>query len=132
MIGLDTNVLVRYVTQDDARQSLLATRVFEQELSPEKPGLVTLITLCELVWVLEDCYSASRDHVLQVVEGLLTSRQISVESSSLVWRALHQFAVSKADFSDALIGEIAIANGAQHVLTFDKAAGALPAFRLLK
>lgn len=131
MIGLDTNVLVRYVTQDDSRQSPIATRVFERELSPDNPGFVGLITLCELVWVLEDCYAASRDHLRQVIEGLLTSRQISVEASDLVWRVLRTFAASKADFSDALIGEIASANGAATTLTFDKAASGLPGFKLL-
>lgn len=132
MIGLDTNVLVRYLTQDDARQSALATRIFERELSPENPGFVTVIALCELVWVLEDCYDATRERVRQALEGLLTSRQIVVEAHDLAWRALRAFAAGRADFSDALMGEIARANGAKTLLTFDRAAGALPGFTLLK
>lgn len=132
MIGLDTNVLVRYLTQDDPKQSLLATRVFEKELSSGNPGFVTAITLCELVWVLEDCYAATRAHVREAIEGLLRSQQIVVESHDLVWRALRLFAASKVDFSDALIGEIARENGAETSLTFDKAAAALPGFKLLQ
>lgn len=132
MIGLDTHVLVRYLTQDDARQSAIATRIFERELSPSSPGFVSAITLCELVWVLEDCYGARRDQLRQAIEGLLTSRQIVVEAHDLVWQALRAYSASKADFSDALIGQIALANGAEVTLTFDKAAGSLPAFKLLQ
>ena len=132
MIGLDTNVLVRYLTQDDARQSAIATRIFERELSPEHPGFISTVTLCELVWVLEDCYAATRDHLRQAIEGLLTSRQIVVEAHDMAWRALRVFSASKADFSDALSGQIALANGAEMTLTFDKAAGALPEFKLLQ
>ncbi len=132
MIGLDTNVVVRYLTQDDTRQSAIATRVFERELSAERPGFIALVTLCEVAWVLEDCYGATRERLEHAIEGLLTSRQIAVEQREAAWRALRAFAASKADFSDALIGEIARANGAETTLTFDKAASALPDFKLLQ
>lgn len=132
MIGLDANVVVRYLTQDDARQSAIATRVFERELSAEQPGFVALVTLCEVAWVLEDCYGATRERIEHVIEGLLTSRQLVVELRDVAWRALRTFAAGKADFSDALIGAIARANGAEVTLTFDKAAGALPEFKLLQ
>ena len=63
MIGLDTNVLVRYVTQDDAEQARLAGRLLEHTLNPRNPGFVANIVLCELVWVLESGYGYAREPV---------------------------------------------------------------------
>ena len=54
MIGLDTNVIVRYVVQDDPRQSAAATRLMEKTLSAENPGFVAVVTLCEVAWVLAE------------------------------------------------------------------------------
>ena len=131
MIGLDTNVIIRYVAQDDARQSAAATRLMEGSLSAETPGYITLVTLCEVAWVLAECYGADRERIRTVIEGLLETRQIVVESAEVAWRALRAWQGTSADFSDALIGEIALAAGAKKVLTFDKAAAKLGSFELL-
>ena len=131
MTGLDTNVLVRYFAQDDARQSAAATRLMEKTLSADNPGFVTLVTMCEIAWVLAECYGADRERILSVLRGLLETRQIVVESSEVAWRALRAWEGTGADFSDALIGEVAIAAGASKVLTFDKSAAKLPSFALL-
>ena len=131
MIGLDANVIVRYVTQDDPRQSAVATRLFEKTLSAENPGFVSAITFCEICWVLAECYGADRERIRAVLEGLLGSKQVVVEAGEIAWKALRAWQGSAADFSDALIGEIAAAHGAEQVVTFDKAAGKLPRFRLL-
>ncbi len=131
MIGLDTNVIVRYLAQDDPRQSAAATRLMEKALSPDEPGFITLITMCEVVWVLEGPYKAGRDRIRSVVEALLGTRQIEVESAELVWKALRTWERSVAGFSDALIGEVCAAKGARKVVTFDKAAAKLPSFELL-
>lgn len=131
MTGLDTNILVRYVAQDDPRQSAAATRLMEKTLSVEEPGFVSLVTMCEVAWVLAECYAADRSRIRAVLQGLLETRQIVVESAELAWRALRAWEGSAADFSDALIGEVALAAGAKKVLTFDKAAAKLPSFALL-
>lgn len=131
MTGLHTNVIVRYVAQDDARQSAAATRLMEKTLSVENPGFVSLVTLCEVAWVLADCYGADRRRICSVLQALLETRQIVVESAELAWRALRSWEGSGADFSDALIGEVALGSGASRVLTFDKAAARLPGFALL-
>lgn len=131
MIGLDTNVLIRYLAQDEPRQSAAATRLMEKTLSAEEPGFVSLVALCEVAWVLAECYGADRERIRTVLQGLLESRQIVVESAEIAWRALRAWRGSAADFSDALIGEIALAAGAGKVLTFDKAAAKLPSFELL-
>jgi predicted nucleic-acid-binding protein len=132
LIGLDTNVVVRYLVQDDATQSAAATRLMERVLSTERPGLITGITLCEIVWVLAECYGADRDRIESVIEGLLASRQIVIEESEIVWNALRDWRGSSADFSDALIGRQVLARGGEKTVTFDRAAAKLPRFELLK
>ena len=132
MIGLDTNVVVRYLVQDDRSQSAAATRLMESVLSPDLPGLITGVTLCEIVWVLAECYGADRDRIGSVIEGLLASRQLVVEEAEIVWNALRDWRASQADFSDALIGRQVIARGGEKIVTFDRAAARLPRFELLK
>jgi predicted nucleic-acid-binding protein len=63
VIALDTNVVIRYVTQDEPRQAAAATRLFEKTLSAENPGFVAATTLCEIAWVLADCYGANKAHI---------------------------------------------------------------------
>jgi len=131
VIGLDTNVVVRYVVQDDPRQAAAATRLMERALSEDNRGFITVVTICEIAWVLAECYAADRVRIAAVVEALLETRQIVVESADSVWKALRAWRGSAADFSDALVGAIAAANGAARVATFDKAAAKLPGFELL-
>ena len=131
MIGLDTNVVVRYLTQDDAKQSAAASRLFERSLSVDNPGYVALITLCEIAWVLAECYDADQSRIRSVIEGLLGSKQILVEDADLVWKALRSWEDSAADFSDALIGQTLSARGCEKIVTFDKSAAKLPGFELL-
>ncbi len=131
MIGLDTNVVIRYIAQDDPRQSAAATRLMEKTLSAEAPGFIALITVCEIAWVLSECYRSDRARIREVIEGLLGTKQLVVESAELVWKALRACEGSPADLSDALIGEVAARHGAGKVLTFDKAAARLPTFALL-
>ncbi len=132
MIGIDTNVLVRYLTQDDAEQAGLATRFIEQVITPENPGHITCVTLCELVWVLSECYDADHARIKAVIEGLLSSKQLNVESPELVWGALRDWTEFGSDFSDALIGRLVLARGGVSIVTFDRAASKLPGFELLK
>ena len=132
MIGLDTNVVVRYLVQDDPTQSAAATRLVERVLTDEEPGFVTAVTLCEIVWVLAECYEADRERIEAVIEGLLTSRQLLLEHADVVWSALADWRGSAADFSDALIGRLVVARGGAKTVTFDRAAAKLPSFELLK
>jgi len=131
VIGLDTNVIVRYVVQDDPRQSPIATRLFERTISPDTPGFVAGIVLCEVVWVLAECYGADRKRTREVIEGLLTAKQIVVENPEAAWKALRAWDASNADFADALIGQIVSEHGGQKTVTFDRAASKLPGFELL-
>lgn len=132
MIGLDTNVIIRYLVQDDPRQSAAATRFVEGSISPERPGLITGITLCEVVWVLTECYGADRKRIREVLDGLLSAKQLVFEDADLVWKALRAWDASAADFSDALIGQIVLARGGEKTVTFDRAAARLPGFEFLQ
>jgi len=132
VIGLDTNVIVRYLAQDDPAQAAAATRLFEKALSQDNPGFVTLVALCEVAWVLAECYGAGRAGVHEALEKLLETRQLAIESPDLVRRALRAWGSSGADFADALIGEVAAAHGAERTATFDRAAAKLPGFELLR
>lgn len=122
MIGIDTNILVRYLAQDDAAQSAMATRLIEQECSQAVPGFIGLVVLVELVWVSESCYGASREEVAAIVRRLLSIRQLVMQDAGIVWEALSRFEANKADFADCLVGCAAFAAGCSVVMTFDQAA----------
>ncbi|MFO1216957.1 MAG: type II toxin-antitoxin system VapC family toxin [Burkholderiaceae bacterium] len=121
MTGLDTNVLVRYVMQDDPRQSPRATRLIES-LSAEEPGFVPVVTLMELVWVLSGSYGLARAQVATVLETVLRSKELVVDRADLVTQALVRFGSGGADFADALIERIAAAAGCSATVTFDAGA----------
>lgn len=131
MIGLDTNVLVRYIVRDDPGQTAAATRLIEGRCTPEDPGRVSLIVICELVWVLQRAYGYSRETVSRVLETLLTSNELQVESADLVWLSLRKYRKGAADVADHLIGAINALHGAAPTFTFDQRAASDPAFRLL-
>jgi len=121
VIGLDTNVLVRYVMQDDPRQSPRATRLIES-LSAEDPGFVPVVTLVELVWVLMGSYALDRKQVATVLEALLRSKELVVDRADLVTQALARFSAGRADFADTLIERIASAAGCTATMSFDSGA----------
>ena len=106
MIGLDTNVIVRYLAQDEVRQAAAATRLIEGALSAEVRGFISIVTLAEVVWVMSSSYRVGRPAIADIVEGLLTAPQLTVEKADAVWQALRAYRDSKADFSDALIVEL--------------------------
>jgi predicted nucleic-acid-binding protein len=84
-----------------------------------------------IVCVLVSLYSVDRAGVSEIVSGLLTTEQLRVESTELVWRAKRRYEASKADFSDALIAECAVAAGCKRAVTFDRTAAATSGFELL-
>jgi len=120
VIGLDTNVIVRYLVQDDPVQSAAASRVFEDRLSAENRGFVAAVTLCEVVWVLKRGYKVRKPGLCRVVRGLLAAEELELEHRDLVARAVARFETGKADFSDYLIGERALAAGARKTLSLDE------------
>lgn len=121
MIGLDTNVIVRYIMQDDARQSKLASRLIES-LTVEDPGFVPLVAVIELVWVLSSSFELVRAQVVSVLEILLQTKEIQVERAEVVWRAVRIYRDSSADFADCLVERSAAAAGCVRTMTFDRGA----------
>ena len=121
MIGLDTNVLVRYITQDDPVQSPKATRLIES-LAADDPGYLSLVSVVELVWVLTGCYSSSKAEICVVLETLLRTKEIIVANADVVWKAVRLFKASNADFSDCLIERSASDAGCGYTATFDRGA----------
>jgi predicted nucleic-acid-binding protein len=131
MIGLDTNIIVRYLTQDDPAQTRAATKLIES-LSAEEPGFVALIVVAELAWVLQKSYGSTRDEIGKVLESLLRAKSLFVERTDLVWQAVRQFSAGRADFSDCLVERCANAAGCEWTVTFDQIAAAEAGMRLLK
>lgn len=123
MIGLDTNVLVRYIAQDDKVQSARATRLIERECSDATPGYVGLVVLAEVVWVSESRYDATRVEIAQIVRRVLSTRQLMVQGAEVAWKALRSFEAGKADFADCLIECSALAAGCKRTMSFDKKSG---------
>ena len=122
MIGLDTNVVIRYLTQDDPEQSVRANEWIEQRLTSREPGFISVIVLVEVVWVLETCYDQSKEAVAEVVNNLLITKQLVVDEADLVYLALKRFTPNSGDFADALIAVIGENRGCNAVLSFDKKA----------
>ena len=131
MIGLDTNVLVRYIVRDDARQAERATTLIETACTAETPGFVNLVVLCETAWVLARGYKYDRKIVSDVIRGILTSVELEVEESETVWRALSSYEAGKADFSDFIIGSHNRNRQAAPTYTFDRTAAAHADFSLV-
>jgi predicted nucleic-acid-binding protein len=132
VIGLDTNVVVRFLAQDDQVQSPIANRLMSR-LSRDQPGFVSSVVLAEITWVLSRTYKSSREDIARAVEGLLRSADLVVENADAAYRALGVFQSSKsADFADALILETASLAGAGETVTFDQKAAASLGMRLLR
>ena len=119
MIGLDTNVLVRYIAQDDPEQSAIAT-AFINQLSRAAPGFVTIVSIIEVVWVMQSCYMATKPQITAILEKLISSQELVIENAETVIKALELFSVSKADFTDCLIERSAHHAGCSHTVTFDQ------------
>ncbi len=131
MIGLDTNVLVRHLVQDEPNQSRKATHVITKQCTRDDPGFVNRVVLCELVWVLESAYGYSKDTIVAVLEKLLQTTQLKIEDPQTAWTAFRMYQTGKADFADCLLGASNRRSGCDETVSFDLAAGKLEGFRLL-
>jgi len=134
MIGLDTNVLVRYLAQDDPVQAARATRLIETELSAAQPGFISVVVLVELCWVLKRLYAATRQELLDTVADLLAGVQFHVDQRDVVQatlRYLRESPGSKVDLPDVLIAQLALACGCEQTVTFDHKAARAAGMSLL-
>lgn len=131
MIGIDTNVLVRYITRDEPGQYRAAKAFLESHCTRETPGFVNAIVLCELVWILTDAYDASRDDVVRVIDQLLRTRQLQIERRDQVRTALDAYQKHSAGFADCLLGQINLHAGCAETVTFDQNASTIDGWQQL-
>ena len=131
MKGLDTNVLLRYLTLDDKEQAALAAREIDAAAAAGERMLIQPLVLCEMVWVLESAYRFGKHEILTILERILMTAQFEIAQKDIVWAALGDYRHGKADFSDYYVGRANEKHGAPLTLTFDKALKGEPRFRLL-
>lgn len=141
MIGVDTNVLVRYVIEGDtgagdtgARDLAQrhAARRFFAARTPDDPAAISVVTLVEFVWVLSRSYGYSDAEVARVIRGLCRSRDAVVHHETSVIRALRDAESSGAGIADAIIAHLGVAAGAEGTVTFDRRASTLPGMLLME
>lgn len=131
MIGLDTNVLVRYLVQDDVAQARAAAAAIEGAASRGEGLFVAAVTLCELVWVLESAYERPRAAIAAALEQIVRTGDFTLEHADHVRGAVAAYKTTSADFADALVGHINEAAGCERTVTFDRGLKRLPQFRVL-
>ena len=130
MIGLDTNILVRYLTQDDPVQSRKASEILERRLTEDNPGFVSIVAMVETVWVLDSGYGFSRARIAAAVERMLQADVLVVESEFEVFTAMIAAKEGRGSFADAMIAGLGAKANCSCTLTFDEKALRLPGFEL--
>jgi predicted nucleic-acid-binding protein len=131
MIGLDTNVLVRYLTQDDAIQSSKATDLIERTLTESEPGYISIVAMVETIRVLGRTYEFSATDIAVAIERMLQATVLTVESEQEVFTAMIAMRERGGSFSEALIGALGARAGCSSTVTFDRRAARLEGFQLL-
>lgn len=130
MIGLDTNVLVRFLVQDDPEQAEAASTLIAA-LTEDSPGFVCREVLVELVWVLERAYGLGRDDIAQALDGLLAARELVLEAADHAALALDRYRKGGPGFADQMVVLAGQGAGCRDTVTFDRKAAGLPGMRLL-
>jgi predicted nucleic-acid-binding protein len=131
MIGLDTNILVRYLTQDDPVQSPKAVEILERRLTEKSPGFVSIVAMVETVWVLDRAYFLTAQEIATAIERLLQVEVLAIENEQEVFTAMVALKQGHGSFADALIAELGARVGCTRTLTFDRKATRLPGFKLV-
>ena len=130
-IGVDTNVIIRYIIQDDPVQSALATTYLEENCTEETPGFISLVVLCEITSVLRRAYRYNKTDIALVLENILNTSELAIENSQIAWTAFRQFQQNRADFADCVIDALSRSNGCSKTISFDKKACDLAGFELI-
>jgi predicted nucleic-acid-binding protein len=118
--GLDTNVLVRYLVEDDPVQSRRAASRITTMAERGHRGFISAIVLCELAWVLRGAYKVSKDDLLRVLDQVLATTQFVVGDKDVVRRAVAAYRAGRADFADYVIGGLHRDAGCEKTVTFDR------------
>jgi predicted nucleic-acid-binding protein len=131
LIGIDTNVLVRYVVQDDAEQAAAATSFLEAHCTSDAPGYLSHVVLCEFVWTLRKVYRLDKANVVPVLDRVLSNAALRVQAAALARAARYDFEAGGGDYADYLIARTHQAAGCAYTVTFDRRAARHPLFKLL-
>ena len=121
MTGLDTNILIRYVTQDDALLTPRANAIMSS-LTVEEPGWIALTALAEFAWVMSRRFKIDRAGIHFILQQLMSQPKLMLEQHELVRKATGLYLLGNVDFSDYLVACSGQAAGCTHTLTFDRKA----------
>jgi len=131
MKGLDTNVLLRYLLQDDRAQAAAVNRLVERLAGPAGPGFISLPTILEIAWVLRSRYRMSPIEVAAALDQLLATEALLIQNERELFAAVSALREGLGSFEDALIGALGQWAGCDSTLTFDRKASRLPGFELI-
>ena len=129
MIGLDTHVIVRYLTQDDRMQSQKAAEIIQQRLSTENPGFISVLAMVETVWVLDRVYGLGDQEIAATIERMLQIDVLLLEYEPEVFTAMIALKEGRGSFADALIAALGDRAGCEYTLTLDQKARRLSGFK---
>jgi predicted nucleic-acid-binding protein len=131
MTGLDTNVLMRYLLQDDPKQTRQASQIIDRQLTEQNPGFVNLATILEVVWVLRSLLKRSPSEIATHLEHLLAADSLEIQNEQQVFEAAFALKRGTGEFEDALIGALNAWAGCSHTLTFDRKTARLAYFQVM-
>jgi predicted nucleic-acid-binding protein len=129
MVGLDTQVVLRYLLQDDPKQTRQANQIFDWQLSERNLGFISLVTVPEIVWVLLSLLKQNPSQIASHLENLFTADSLEVQNEQEVFEALFALKSRAGEFEDGFVGVLNAWAGCSHTLTFDRKAARLPRFR---
>ncbi len=132
IIGLDTNVLVRFFVMDDAQQAEKASSYIKRIIAEGGNCFINLIVICEMVWVLESAYGYKKQDIAGLLEKMLATRQFDIESKDVIRQAVNDYKNGNADIEDYLIGRVNHHNGCSRTITFDRGLRNSSLFEILR
>lgn len=130
MIGIDTNILIRFLTRDDPAQWRIARAVLTEQISEDTPGWISCIVIAETAWVLRSTYGYTNADIAGAIDSLILGATLVMEHEPQVVEAVYQARENGFDLADVLIASLAEKAGCTHTLTFDRKAARLPGFQL--
>ena len=130
MKGLDTNILARYLRDDDIVQSAKAARLMQRAINENQPLFINHVVLCDLTWILTSVYDHTKNDLIEMIEKVLAAEYLELEDRNTVQSALEDYKSSKADFADCLIGRNNLKACCEFTLTFDRRLRPLQSFRV--
>jgi predicted nucleic-acid-binding protein len=131
MIGLDTNVILRYLLQDDPKQTRQVNQISDRQLSEDNMGFISLVTVLEIVWVLRSLLKQNPSQIASHLENLLTADSLEVQNEQQVFDAVFALKRGTGEFEDVLIGALNAWAGCSNTVTFDRKAARLRRFRAI-